>query len=79
MTKEPSYNDSVAKAVIDNMDKQIAPSIWYALKTKKYDKVKEMMTQRQQLIDRMKARREEEEKKDVRSKGVVRRRKSVHR
>jgi hypothetical protein len=62
VTENPDY-DVYAQAVIDNMDKQIAPMVWYALKTKKYDEVAKMMTQRQQLIDRMNAKRAENEGK----------------
>lgn len=71
--------DAIAQAVIKNMDKQIAPMVWYALKRGKHKEVKEMMTRRQQLIDQLNVRKAEDEKKTKSKKGVIRRRKSVHR
>ncbi len=86
MTKKPeiSFNESIAQAVIKNMDKQIAPRVWYALKRGKHKEVKEMMARRQELIDQMTSRIKEEEEEKTKSKtkskkGVIRRRKSVHR
>lgn len=76
MTEREELYDSVAQRVIDNMDKQIAPMVWYALKAKNYEEVEKMMTRRQQLIDQMTARIAQEPpevKKDVR------RRKNVYR
>lgn len=76
MTKKPeiSFNESIAQSVIKNMDKQIVPMVWYALKRGKHDEVRNIMTRRQQLIDQMTSRRKEE-KKAKSNKGVIRRRK----
>ena len=82
MTEEPeiSFNESIAQSVIKNMDKQIVPMVWNALKVKNYEEVTKIMTRRQEILDQMTARSKEGLEKEVKSKkGVIRRRKSVYR
>lgn len=75
MTEKPNPYELFAQSLIKNIDKQIAPRVWYALKRGKHDEVRKMMARRQQLIDQITDSKEEKQEKVKSKKGVIRRRK----
>ena len=59
MSEKEELYDAFAKSVINNMDKQIVPMVWNALKAGRHDEVTKVMSRRQEILDQMTARSKE--------------------